>query len=390
MPYSKLSDLPPKAKEIWMAVFNAAYDEYSDEKRSIRTAWAAVKQKFHKNDAGEWIMSEHYDLILESKLESLGDGNYKIQIIKNGLTRDGKRYYPVTTLKEAINTGLYDNVKMYVNHKLNTTDMHRNMHDYVGTIIGGSTNLESDGSVSAVAHFHNKGIIDVLNDEIARKNIGLSQSASTRYYTGDINKKSTKIIEKIKKIESVDLVPIGNAFGYFLESMEENMDYSQITLDEFMVERPDLVNEIKETVEVTTIEVEKEPSAETIEGLVNQKLSEIKEQESKLNEYKKYVQTIVDETELPKAAKDKIMKQIDYSVENLEESVKEICEAELSYVNSLLPDKKVTEIHKATPSKPVIEEDVKESYNDKFMKRLKDSGFNKEELEKISKINKGE
>jgi cation transport regulator len=64
MPYSKLSDLPesvrdhlPKhAQEIYRAAFNSAWDEYNhDEERAYRVAWAAVKNRYEKDEAtGDW------------------------------------------------------------------------------------------------------------------------------------------------------------------------------------------------------------------------------------------------------------------------------------------------------------------------------------------------
>lgn len=64
MPYDKISDLPedirehlPKhAQEIFRAAFNSAYDEYNhDESRAFRVAWAAVKDKYQKDEkTGDW------------------------------------------------------------------------------------------------------------------------------------------------------------------------------------------------------------------------------------------------------------------------------------------------------------------------------------------------
>ncbi|SNY59588.1 cation transport regulator [Arsukibacterium tuosuense] len=73
MPYDKRSELPdsvqdnlPKhAQEIYQAAFNSAWDDYKDpeqrdgndsrEEVAHKVAWAAVKQKYHKNDAGNWV-----------------------------------------------------------------------------------------------------------------------------------------------------------------------------------------------------------------------------------------------------------------------------------------------------------------------------------------------
>lgn len=73
MPYDHLSELPdavqkvlPKhAQEIYQAAFNSAWDDYEDpddrdgddsrEEVAHKVAWAAVKQGYHKNDAGNWV-----------------------------------------------------------------------------------------------------------------------------------------------------------------------------------------------------------------------------------------------------------------------------------------------------------------------------------------------
>lgn len=64
MPYDILSDLPESvrrhlpghAQEIYRAAFNSAWEEYNhDEERAHRVAWAAVKNKYAKNEqTGEW------------------------------------------------------------------------------------------------------------------------------------------------------------------------------------------------------------------------------------------------------------------------------------------------------------------------------------------------
>ena len=64
MPYDKRTELPdsvkdtlPKhAEEIYKEAYNSAWDQYDhDEERAHRVAWSAVKQKYHKNDDGEWV-----------------------------------------------------------------------------------------------------------------------------------------------------------------------------------------------------------------------------------------------------------------------------------------------------------------------------------------------
>lgn len=72
MPYKDLEDLPervrenlPKlAREIYLAAFNSAWEEYKDakdregdasrEETSHKVAWNAVKSKYEKGDDDKW------------------------------------------------------------------------------------------------------------------------------------------------------------------------------------------------------------------------------------------------------------------------------------------------------------------------------------------------
>lgn len=71
MPYTKdnypdaIKDLPEHAREIWIAAYNSAYEQYEgDEAKVSATAWAAVKTKYEKNEKGDWVMkkSEHAEM----------------------------------------------------------------------------------------------------------------------------------------------------------------------------------------------------------------------------------------------------------------------------------------------------------------------------------------
>ncbi|MDP9371901.1 MAG: ChaB family protein [Chloroflexota bacterium] len=62
MPYQRLQDLPESvrehlpehAQEIFRAAFNNAEEEYGEEERAFRVAWAAVKHKYEKGEDGNW------------------------------------------------------------------------------------------------------------------------------------------------------------------------------------------------------------------------------------------------------------------------------------------------------------------------------------------------
>ena len=43
------------AQEIYRAAFNSAEDQYGEESRALRVAWAAVEKKYEKNENGDWV-----------------------------------------------------------------------------------------------------------------------------------------------------------------------------------------------------------------------------------------------------------------------------------------------------------------------------------------------
>jgi len=61
MPYTQdnlpdaVKRLPAGARKIWVAAFNAAFEEYGgDEKKAFAVAWAAVKKKYKQGKDGKW------------------------------------------------------------------------------------------------------------------------------------------------------------------------------------------------------------------------------------------------------------------------------------------------------------------------------------------------
>jgi cation transport regulator len=76
MPYDKRSDLPDgvrsnlpaHAQDIYLAAYNSAWDEYAEpgarrgdasrEETAHKVAWAAVKQRYEKDDVGDWVTKD--------------------------------------------------------------------------------------------------------------------------------------------------------------------------------------------------------------------------------------------------------------------------------------------------------------------------------------------
>lgn len=67
MPYKNLAELPDSVtdnlpyhgREIYLAAFNSAWEEYKDRKDqeevAHKVAWSAVKKEYRKNKQGKWV-----------------------------------------------------------------------------------------------------------------------------------------------------------------------------------------------------------------------------------------------------------------------------------------------------------------------------------------------
>ncbi len=73
MPYNNRDELPEQvqealpadAQDIYKEAYNSAYEQYADpddrdgdasrEEVAHRVAWSAVKNKYEKNDNGDWV-----------------------------------------------------------------------------------------------------------------------------------------------------------------------------------------------------------------------------------------------------------------------------------------------------------------------------------------------
>ncbi|MDX1635535.1 MAG: ChaB family protein [Marinobacter sp.] len=67
LPESVRENLPPHGREIYRKAFNSAWEDYKDpedrrgddsrEETAHRVAWAAVKEKYHKQ-GGRWVRNQ--------------------------------------------------------------------------------------------------------------------------------------------------------------------------------------------------------------------------------------------------------------------------------------------------------------------------------------------
>jgi cation transport regulator len=58
LPESITKHLPDHAQSIFRKAFNSAHEQYGEEERAFKVAWAAVKKEYEKNDDGMWVRKD--------------------------------------------------------------------------------------------------------------------------------------------------------------------------------------------------------------------------------------------------------------------------------------------------------------------------------------------
>ena len=180
-------------------------------------------------------------------ISPLGDGDYRVEFISHGTTRDGKRYYPKQVLEAAAKAGVFDGAKMYLNHSDPASDArrgHRDLRDWGATIKTGTVEVV-EGNVRAVCHAHLQEAKAILDDPIAKASVGLSHDSFVKMGKKKINGKDLQVVESIESCNSVDFVPTGNANGRVLEAAQTeeqtDMGLTELTLEQLREARPDLI-----------------------------------------------------------------------------------------------------------------------------------------------------
>lgn len=167
-------------------------------------------------------MIERVREALEIAPKLLNGGDVRITIIRAGRTAGGERYYKSEALRRAVEAGVYDNAKMFINHRDPAADArrgHRDMYDWTATIRPGSVAFVND-EVIARAHPHSADLRALLADPLARKQVGVSQDADIEYHRATApDGKPAQVVEDITQVYSVDWVPTGNAGGRVCEAL---------------------------------------------------------------------------------------------------------------------------------------------------------------------------
>ena len=184
-------------------------------------------------------------------------GDINVILIEAGTNEMKHRHYPVRTIQEA--APLFTGLKMYINHPTKTEEKERperNLSDWASTI---KESRAIDGKAVAKVSVHDPWLRERLANKTFRENVGLSINAGGLISYGKVNGKDMQIVEKITLSRrngpaSVDWVTEAGARGRVASELFESrgrskkMEFSELSLKEVLRERPDLINELRESI----------------------------------------------------------------------------------------------------------------------------------------------
>ena len=225
------------------------------------------------------------------------------EVSKNGYT------YAKAAMRAAIN--LYEGVQAFINHpNAEETKLgRRDVRNLAGKFINArfdEANSKVKGDFVGLPNENGKLFLDIA--EHMPTIAGTSQNAAGRF----VRVAGKKIVESITKVYSVDLVanPATNNGIFENENREQEMDYTEIMLEELKIRRKDLCDVlVKEgndsgiasrDAEVKTLTEEKDKAVQEADTLKVEKA---------LAEKSATVNKMLDESKLPKEAKTDVFKE---------------------------------------------------------------------------------
>lgn len=157
------------------------------------------------------------------------EGDYPVLIARVGWTEDKKSFYTEECLREAAAAGTFDNVHQHLGHDDRQDTVrrgHRDTRDWVATVKPGTSEFR-EGGLHAVSHAHTARAKEFLEDDFARKQIGLSYTGTAKFVRRTIDGHPTRVVRQILKAKTLDFVQNPNAGGRVesRESEEDIMDF---------------------------------------------------------------------------------------------------------------------------------------------------------------------
>jgi hypothetical protein len=321
--------------------------------RAYRVLGTSPSKKVKEADHVEDPISEAVDATIggmdelelltltEAKLD-LASGELVATFIKPGLNRSGARFYPKETIKEAVDQGMFNGLKMYLNHASPqelAQRPERSLVDWVSTIKETWVDSETGAGKAKIKVVQGwfKSFLKDLQESGALEEIGLSIFAQGKVKAERREGKMTNVVEQFRRAMSVDWVTEPGAGGRvdaIWESYQPQMQKEQelnmlnsMKVDEALKElresRPDvlkaLVDEIQENQQTEEQIREAQAHTKSLEDKVLELTSKLeekdKESEAEVAARLKAEQTaLVAESlasaQLPQLAKDRILRNL--------------------------------------------------------------------------------
>ena len=261
---SHMKGLGPSQSQAWVKMANSSLmncmkkggSEESCAGMAIRIANAGVK-KVESQDIS------FSNPLLEATHVDKEKGIYEVTIIKEGLTSDGRRYYPRETLERAV--PLFEGIQAFADHptKSEMKDRpERSIRDLIGMYEAPTLRAAADGTrlrarlKTLESSKWVRPILDMATEN--PKMAGTSIHADGKVLPK--GKGEADLVESIDAVFSTDVVTKPNAGGRIetilasqREEGGEEMKIEELTLEQLKKDRPDLfesaVRQEKETLE---------------------------------------------------------------------------------------------------------------------------------------------
>jgi len=353
-----------------------------------RKAEQVLKAAAKKMKVGEYAEELEDKELFEALSIDEGSKRAKVVILNSGWSKN-KRFYSPEVLNEAVL--LFEGAKCYLDHEDVKGIVNRSVRELAGfyeNVYFTNNRLEGD--------------LQFLDTEAGKIGLALAQESIKHNKPlaglslkglGKLRKtEEGHIVEELKKVNSVDIVSEPAAGGEFIklyESIMEDDEMKDLTIEKLKTERPDLVQEIVDEVEERVYGKKTE---------VDKQLKEIKEQNEKLakeiSEWKTYGQIKETETilekelsksELPDIAKDRIRKLFEGKVAKIEDILESI-KTEKEYIAKIAGEKQV---NVGNSGKSEVEEQNKEKYEAKLREVYEAMGYSVSEIDELLKIKRG-
>jgi len=207
--------------------------------------------------------------LLEARNTDLDKGTMEVVLLKTGRSANGN-YYSTELLESPKTVELFKpKLKMYVDHDTPNNTKARKMRDWTATLLESWVEDIGDGSKALVGRValrdgdggNFRNIVGRAQEHGYLDEIGLSINARGLTRFGKIDGKMSKIVESFERVKSVDFVTEQAAGGGITslheaigQTEEELAMLDELKLEELKEARPDLFDEITESVKGELLE----------------------------------------------------------------------------------------------------------------------------------------